>query len=173
MSKVVKTYQQNFISGVGVKWSFTFASIPHKFKPSNRFKVSVSNIALFSSISWANDGSDGLVFTPTRIIWLKGLGKSISHTITNTGATNENTILGIIGNNIDKVPEGGAGAGITLVNESYSVDYTQYYFYLDEMPTNVLEVYLTQMSLSPMVYNENAEPVKVVISFLIEEEETV
>jgi hypothetical protein len=170
MRNVVKTYQQNFISDVGVKWNFTFASIPHKFKPSNRFKVSVSNIALFSSISWADNGDDGLVFTPTRIIWLKGLGKSISHTITNTGATNENTILGVIGNNIDKVPE---GAGVTLVNESYSVDYTQYYFYLDEMPTNVLEVYLTQMEQPPMVYNENIEPAKVVISFLIEEEETV
>tara|TARA_R110002126_G_scaffold237857_4_gene381324 strand:+ start:1446 stop:1946 length:501 start_codon:yes stop_codon:yes gene_type:complete len=161
-SRIVRTYQQNFISSTGNDiWDFTFAPIPHKARPNNRFKVSVSSLSAYQS---ATTGGGSLI---PHAFWAKNLFKSIA----NTGAGDVNTrqvlgdtLLGVVGNAFDVNV-------ITASTTKYSNSLigTPYYFYLDEMPTNAFTIYYTDMTT--YVYSSSVSNIQFIISFLIEEEE--
>ncbi len=161
MPRVVRTYQQNFISSTANDiWSFTFAPIPHKTKPSNRFKVSVSSFSAYISTTTAGD-----VFKP-HAFFARGLQGSIS----NTGAgdvvsrqVTGDTLLAILGNGYDVNT-------ITLATTKYanSLIGNPYYFYLAEMPTQSFTIYYTDMT--SYTYGDLAN-LQFFMSFLIEEEE--
>lgn len=162
MPRIVRTYQQNFISSTGNDiWDFTFAMIPHKAKPSNRFKVSVSSMSAY--ISTATGAG---VFTP-HAVWAKGLTKSISNTSAGSVSTGQvlgDTLLGILGNGYD----------VNVITASTtktanSLIGTPYYFYLDEMPTQQFQVYYTD--ITSYTYSSTAPNIQLLVSFLIEEEE--
>lgn len=161
-SRIVRTYQQNFMSSTANDiWDFTFASIPHKAKPSNRFKVSVSSISAYQSATTA-----GASLRP-HIFWAKNLLRSVA----NTGAGDVNTrqvlgdtLLGILGQAHDVNT-------ITASTTKYanSLMGTPYYFYLDEMPTTPFTIYYTE--LNTYTYTSAVQSLDFVVSFLIEEEE--
>lgn len=158
-SRIVRTYQQNFFSSTANDiFDFTFASIPHKARPNNRFKVSVSSLSAFKDVA---NGSD--VFTPL-VFFAKNLSKSISNTgagDVNTRQVSGDTLLGILGN----------AHSVETTNTKYanSLIGTPYYFYLDEMPTNHFTIYYT--NLNAYAYSSAVSSIQFVISFLIEEEE--
>jgi hypothetical protein len=159
---IVRTYQQNFMSSTANDiWDFTFAPIPHKARPNNRFKVSVSFISAYQSATTA-----GGSLRP-HIFWARGLQGSIS----NTGAGDVNTrqvigdtLLGILGQAHDV-------NNITATTTKYanSLIGTPYYFYLAEMPTQKFTIYYTE--LNTYTYTDAVPSLDFVISFLIEEEE--
>ena len=162
MPKIMRTYQQNFItSSAGDKWDFTFANIPHKAKPSNRFRVSVSSMSVYISTTTAAG-----VLTP-HAVWAKGLMKSISNTSAGNVPTLQvsgDTLLGILGNGYDVNV-------ITATTTKYanSIIGAPYYFYLDEIPTQQFQVYYTDMTT--YTYSSASPNLQLLISFLIEEEE--
>ena len=159
---IVRTYQQNFLSSTANDiFDFTFAPIPHKAKPNNRFKVSVSFISAYQSATTA-----GASLRP-HIFWARGLQGSIS----NTGAGDVNTrqvlgdtILGVLGNGYDVNV-------ITASTTKYanSLIGTPYYYYLDEMPSTPFTIYYTDMTT--YTYSSSVSNIQFVLSFLIEEEE--
>jgi hypothetical protein len=162
MPKIVRTYQQNFITSTGNDiFNFTFANIPHKAKPSNRFKVSVSSMSAYQS---ATTGTTS--FTP-HAIWAKGLTRSVANTSAgdvNTRQVSADTLLGILGNGYD----------VNVITASTtktanSLIGTPYYYYLDEMPTTPFQVYYTDMTT--YTYSSAVANIQLLISFLIEEEE--
>lgn len=162
MPRIVRTYQQNFVSSTANDiWDFTFAPIPHKAKPNNRFKVSVSSLSAYQS-STTVAGS-----LRPHIFWAKNLSRSIA----NTGAGDVNTrqvlgdtLLGIVGQAHDVNT-------ITASTTKFanSIIGTPYYFYLDEIPTNHFTIYYTE--LNSYTYTDAVPSLDFVISFLIEEEE--
>lgn len=162
MPRIVRTYQQNFISSTGNDiWDFTFAPIPHKAMPTNRFKLSVSSISIYQS---STTGSTS--FTP-HILWARGLSKSISNTSAgdvNTRQVIGDTILGVLGNGYD----------VNVITASTtktanSLIGTPYYYYLDEMPSTPFTIYYTDMTT--YTYSSSVSNIQFVLSFLIEEEE--
>lgn len=157
--RVVRTYQQNFISSTANDiWDFTFAPIPHKAKPSNRFKVSVSSFSAYIS---KTTGAD--VLTP-HSFWARGLQGSISNTgagDVNTRQVTGDTLLGILGNGYDVNV-------ITASTTKYanSLIGNPYYFYLAEMPTQKFTIYYTDMT--SYTYGDVSN-LQFLVSFLIEE----
>ena len=167
MPSIVRTYQQNFMSKTGDDtWKFVFASIPHKSKPTNRFKVSISSFSAYISTVTSGD-----VFVP-HAFWIKGLGKSISHTATGDTTPSPyaphqatgDTLLGILGNGYDVNTIGGLTTKI-----ANTAVYNPYYFYLDEMPTTPFEIFYT--NLTTWVYSSAVPNIQFIASFLIEEED--
>lgn len=162
MPRIVRTYQQNFFSSTGNDiWDFTFASIPHKAKPSNRFKVSVSSLSAYQSATTASAS-----LTP-HAFFAKNLLRSVANTgagDVNTRQVSGDTLLGVLGNGFDVNT-------ITASTTKYanSLIGTPYYFYLDEMPTTPFTIYYTDMTT--YVYSSAVSNIQFVISFLIEEEE--
>jgi hypothetical protein len=161
-SRIVRTYQQNFFSSTANDiWDFTFAPIPHKARPNNRFKVSVSYMSAYQSATTAAGSLRPHAF------FAKNLFKSIANTgagDVNTRQVSGDTLLGILGqahdvNNI-------TGSTTKYAN---SLIGTPYYFYLDEMPTNHFTIYYTE--LNSYTYSASVPNLDFVISFLIEEEE--
>lgn len=159
---IVRTYQQNFLSSTANDiFDFTFAPIPHKAKPSNRFKVSVSYLSAYiSSTTGAN------VLTP-HSFWARGLQGSISNTgagDVNTRQVTGDTLLGVLGQAHDV-------NNITATTTKYanSLIGTPYYFYLAEMPTNHFTIYYTD--ITSYTYSSSVTNLQFIISFLIEEEE--
>ena len=159
---IVRTYQQNFLSSTANEiWDFTFAPIPHKANPSNRFKVSVSYLSAYiSSTTGAN------VLTP-HAFWARGLQGSISNTgagDVNTRQVTGDTLLGILGQAHDV-------NNITATTTKYanSLIGTPYYFYLAEMPTNHFTIYYTD--ITSYSYSSSVTNLQFIISFLIEEVE--
>jgi len=162
MPKIVRTYQQNFITSTGNDiWDFTFANIPHKAKPTNRFKVSVSSMSAYQSST-----TNALSFTP-HAVWAKGLRNSIANTSAgdvNTVQVSGDTLLGILGNGYD----------VNVITASTtktanSLIGIPYYYYLAEMPTTPFTVYYTDMT--SYTYSSAVSNIQLLISFLIEEEE--
>lgn len=165
MPRVLRTYQQNFIGDDdNDTWTFRFATIPHKAKKGNRFKVSVASITSYTAFATTSAN------IMPQIFWMKGLGNSIASTASgNTTSVNVNqvsqsTILGICGNALDI---GGVSALYTQYSNT-SV-YSPYYFYLDEMPTNEFSIFYTD--LGSYVYSSLAPNVNMLITMTIEEEE--
>jgi kynureninase len=162
MPKIVRTYQQNFITaGANDIWDFTFANIPHKAKPSNRFKVSVSSMSAYISTATGVN-----VFTP-HAIWAKGLTRSIANTSAGSIPTSQvlgDTLLGILGNGYDV----NVITASTTKNANSLIG-TPYYYYLDEMPTTPFQVYYTD--ITSYTYSSAVPNLQLLISFLIEEEE--
>ena len=161
MPRIVRTYQQNFLSDTANdSWSFTFAPIPIKAKPENRFKVSVSYLSShISSTTGAN------VFVP-HAFWGRGLTSTISNTGSGDVVTKQvlsDTLLGIVGNAYDVNT-------ITASTTKYAntIVGTPYYFYLAEMPTQSFYIYYTD--ITTYEYND-VNNLQFMISFLIEEEE--
>ena len=161
MPRIVRTYQQNFLSDTANdSWSFTFGSIPIKSKPTNRFKVSVSYLS--SHIS-STTGSN--VFVP-HAFWARGLTSTISNTASGDVVTKQvlsDTLLGIVGNAYDVNT-------ITASTTKYAntIVGVPYYFYLAEMPTQSFYIYYTD--ITTYEYND-VNNLQFMISFLIEEEE--
>ena len=162
-SRIVRTYQQNFMSSTANDiWNFTFAPIPHKARPGNRFKVSVSFLSAYQSATTA-----GASLRP-HIFWAKNLLRSVANTgagDVNTRQVLSDTLLGILGqahdvNNI-------TGATTKYAN---SLIGTPYYFYLDEIPTTNFTIYYTE--LNTYTYTDAVPSLDFAISFLIEEEES-
>jgi hypothetical protein len=161
-SRIVRTYQQNFISSTANDiWDFTFAPIPHKARPNNRFKVSVSSLSAYQSATTVSAS------LRPHIFWAKNLSRSIA----NTGAGDVNTrqvlgdtLLGVVGQAHDVNT-------ITASTTKFanSIIGTPYYFYLDEIPTNHFTIYYTE--LNSYTYSSSVPSLDFVISFLIEEEE--
>ena len=158
---VVRTYQQNFMSSTSNdSWSFTFAPIPRKAKPSNRFKVSVSYLSAYiSSTTGAN------VFVP-HAFWARGLQGLVSNTGAGDVVTRQvtgDTLLGVVGNGYDVNT-------ITASTTKYanSLIGTPYYFYLAEMPTQQFFIYYTD--ITSYTYSDVTN-LQFILSFLIEEED--
>lgn len=156
---IVRTYQQNFLSSTANdSWSFTFAPIPRKAKPTNRFKISVSYLSAYiSSTTGAN------VLTP-HAFFARGLQGSISNTGAGDVVTRQvtgDTLLGIIGNGYDVNT-------ITLATTKYanSIIGAPYYFYLAEMPTQSFFIYYTDITSYTYADITNLQ---FFLSFLIEE----
>ena len=162
MPKIVRTYQQNFITSTANDiWNFTFAMIPHKAKPSNRFKVSVSSMSAYLSTS------TGATVLISHAVWAKGLRNSVANTSAgdvNTRQVSGDTLLGILGNG-SHITSGGS----STVKYANSLIGTPYYYYLDEMPTTPFQVYYTD--ISSYTYSSAVANLQLLISFLIEEEE--
>jgi hypothetical protein len=162
MPRIVRTYQQNFVSSTANDiFDFTFATIPHKAMPTNRFKLSVSFISAYQSSTTAA-GS-----LRPHIFWARGLSKSISNTSAadvNTRQVLSDTLLGILGQSHDVNT-------ITASTTKYanSLMGTPYYYYLDEMPSTPFTIYYTE--LNSYTYTDAVSSLDFVISFLIEEEE--
>jgi hypothetical protein len=161
-SRIVRTYQQNFISSTANDiWDFTFAPIPHKARPNNRFKVSVSSLSAFRSGSTTATNISPLIF------WAKNLFKSIANTgagDVNTRQVLSDTLLGVLGQAHDITSGGGS-----TTKFANSLIGTPYYFYLDEIPTNNFTIYYTEVNT--YTYSASVPSLDFVISFLIEEEE--
>ena len=162
MTKIVRTYQQNFISkNTGDIFTFTFAQTPHKAKRANRFKVSLS--ALSSFISGVTTSS---IITP-QLFWLKGLsglGSNTSSGATITSQVSQDTLLGVVGNSLD----------VNNVVATYTISantnkYVPFYFYLDEMPSSPFQIYYTDIFTT--TYASSAPDLTFIVSFLIEEED--
>ena len=150
MTKIVRTYQQNFISVVaGNNWDFLFANIPHKAKPSNRFKVSLSFVSMRQSTT-----TGASVLNP-HAIWAKGLASNVS-----TGQVSGDTLLGIIGNAYD------VNVITALTTKTgYTEIGTPYYYYLDEIPTTPFHIYYTD--ITTYVYSSASPSINILLSFLI------
>lgn len=161
-SRIVRTYQQNFMSSTANDiWSFTFAPIPHKARPNNRFKVSVSSISAYQSATTASAS------LRPHIFWAKNLFKSIANTGAGDVITRQvlgDTLLGILGQAHDVNTITGS-----TTKYANSLMGTPYYFYLDEIPTNAFTIYYTE--LNTYTYTDAVPSIDFVISFLIEEEE--
>ena len=162
MTKIVRTYQQNFISVVSANnWDFLFANIPHKAKPSNRFKVSLSFLSMRQS------NTTGASVLNPHAIWAKGLARSVSNTSASnvsTGQVSGDTLLGIVGNAYD------VNVITALTTKTgYTEIGTPYYYYLDEIPTTPFHIYYTD--ITTYVYSSGSAGINILLSFLIEEEE--
>lgn len=163
MPRIVRTYQQNFMSITANDiWDFTFAPIPHKGRPNNRFKVSVSYLSAYQS---STTGASSL--TP-HAFFARNLTRSVSNTgagDVNTRQVSGDTLLGILGNGYDVNT-------ITLATTKYANTLfgTPYYYYLDEIPTNAFTIYYTDMTT--YIHSSAVSNIQFVISFLIEEEES-
>jgi len=159
MSRVVRTYQQNFISSTASdSWFFTFAPVPRKAKNSNRFKISVSYLSAYiSQTTGAN------VFVP-QAFFARGLQNSISNTgagdVVTTQVTGD-TLLGIVGNAFDVNTITGS-----TTKYANSIVGTPYYFYLAEMPTQSFFIYYTP--ITTYTYGD-VNDLQFLLSFLIEE----
>ena len=159
---IVRTYQQNFLSSTANDiFDFTFAPIPHKAKPSNRFKVSVSYLSAYISNTTSADDITPLSF------WARGLQGSISNTgagDVNTRQVTGDTLLGVVGTAHDV-------NNITASTTKYanSLFGPPYYFYLAEMPTQKFTIYYTP--ITSYTYDDSVASLQFIISFLIEEEE--
>jgi hypothetical protein len=159
---IVRTYQQNFLSSTANDiWDFTFAPIPHKANPSNRFKVSVSYLSAYISTTTGAD-----VLTP-HSFWARGLQGSISNTgagDVNTLQVTGDTLLGVIGDafNINTITGSTTKFGNSLIGAPY-------YFYLAEMPTQKFTIYYTP--ITTYTYSDSVPSLQFIISFMIEEEE--
>lgn len=162
MPRIVRTYQQNFFSSTANDiFEFTFAPIPHKAKPSNRFKVSVSYMSAFVSATTASGSLRPHAF------FARGLQGSVSNTGAGDVSTQQvlgDTLLGVLGNGFDVNT-------ITALTTKYanSLIGAPYYFYLAEMPTQAFTIYYTDMNT--YTYTSAVASLDFVISFLIEEEE--
>ncbi len=164
MPRIVKTYQQNFIStNAGDIFTFNFALIPHKAKKTNRFKVSLSGLSSYKTAI-----TTSTMLYP-QLFWIKGINGLVSNTssgATITSQVSQDTLLGIVGNGTD------VGTIVATYTISANTNfYNPFYFYLDEMPTAPFQIYYTGIDTS--VYTSAILDLYFVVSFLIEEEEMI
>ena len=164
MPRVLRTYQQNLI-GVAASdiWTYRFASIPHKAKPSNRFKISVSSLSMYSTqTTGANTLYPHLIFMTN----VPGLTSSTAGGSTTNAVTqvSNSPLLGILGQHVDV-----NGSVALTTKSSNTLMGTPFYWYMSEMPTTDFQVFYTHIDTTE--YSASVNDINLVISFLIEEEE--
>ena len=164
MPRILRTYQQNLVGLTASDiWTFRFADIPRKAKPSNRFKLSVSSLSMYST---QTTGANTLY---PHLIWmtqLPGLTSSTADGSTTNAVSQVTnaTLLGVLGQHVD------VNGSVALTTKSSNTTMgTPFYWYMSEMPTTDFNVFYTH--IHTVTYSSGVNDINLVISFLIEEEE--